>query len=86
MIPPSHASLRPADLSSLRGHYFRGMDAMRQILRTNHHYIAAAAEGLIGFYDRGELLLLGVNQDHLRFLEVSLGQQHFHVFSASILE
>src|SRR5262245_60908689 len=46
----------------------------------------AAAEGLIGVYDGRQLLLFGFDQDHSRFQEVTLGQEHFDVFGAGSLK
>ena len=54
--------------------------------RTGAREAGAAAEGLIGVYDGGQLLLFGFDQDHSRVHEVTLGQKHFHVFDAGILK
>ena len=48
--------------------------------------IAAAAEGLIGVYDGRQLLPFGFDQDRSRVQEVTLGEEHFHVFGAGILK
>lgn len=48
--------------------------------------VTAAAEGLVRIDDRGELPLLGFDQDDACFHHFALSQQDFNVFDAGVLE